>query len=64
MPAELVATPAKKKSKKPEFVDEVAESEEPAVEADAEAAEPVMEETPVEAPTKAKRGRKSKEEKA
>jgi len=64
VPAELVATPAKKKSKKPEFVDEVAESEEPAVEADAEAAEPVMEETPVEAPTKAKRGRKSKEEKA
>ena len=64
VPAELVAAPAKKKSKKPEFVDEVAESEEPAAEAEAAAAEPVMEETPVEAPTKAKRARKSKEEKA
>ena len=64
VPEELVAAPAKKKSKKPEFVDEEAVGEEPAGAAEAEAAEPVMEETPVEAPTKAKRGRKSKEEKA
>ena len=67
-----------KKSTKPEFVDEEEESEEPA--AEAEAAEPVMEQAPVEEPASGgrarpiastrgasagpKRGRKSKEEKA
>ncbi len=61
-PEELQAEPEKKKkTKKPEFVDEEAESEQPA--AEAEAAEPVMEEAPVEEP-KPRRGRKSKEEKA
>jgi len=59
-PEELPA-PAKK-TKKVEFVDEEGESEEPA--AEAEAAEPVMEQAPVEEPAKPKRGRKSKEEKA
>ena len=61
VPEELAAAPAKKTSKKPEFVDEEEESEEPA--AEVEAAEPVME-APVEEPTKPKRGRKSKEEKS
>ena len=58
---EELAAPATKKSKKPEFVDEEAESEEPVVEA---AAEPVMEEAPVEEPVKPKRGRKPKEKKS
>ena len=57
---EELAAPVRKTSK-PEFVDEEEESEEPA--AEVEAAEPVME-APVEEPPKAKRGRKSKEEKS
>ena len=62
-PEELVApAPTAKKPKKPEFVDEEVESEEPA--AETEAAEPVMEVAPVEEPVKPKRGRKSKEEKS
>ena len=56
-PEELPALATK--TKKPEFVDEEEKSEEPA--AEAEAVEPVMEEAPVEVPTKPKRGRKSKE---
>ena len=64
-PEELEApttqTKTKTKPKKPEFVDEEDESEEPA--AEAEAAEPVME-AAVEEVTKPKRGRKSKEEKS
>ena len=63
-PEELAAPPTtttKTKTKKPEFVDEEAESEEPA--AEAEAAEPVVE-APVEVPAKPKRSRKSKEEKS
>ena len=59
-PEELAALPGK--AKKPEFVDEDSESEEPA--AEAEAAEPVLEEAPVEEPVKPRRGRKSKEEKS
>ena len=62
VPEVLPAEPQSKKTKKPEFVDEEEESQEPA--AEAEAAEPVMEQAPVEEPTKPKRGRKSKEEKA
>ena len=62
-PEELVApAPTAKKPKKPEFVDEEVESEEPA--AETLAAEPVMEAAPVEEPVKPKRGRKSKEEKS
>ena len=62
-PEELVApAPTAKKPKKPEFVDEETESEEPA--AETEAAEPVMEAAPAEEPVKPKRGRKSKEEKS
>jgi large subunit ribosomal protein L29 len=62
-PEELAAptTTTTTKTKKPEFVDEEADGEEPA--AEAEAAEPVME-APVEAPAKPKRSRKSKEEKS
>jgi large subunit ribosomal protein L29 len=61
-PEELLApTTTTTKTKKPEFVDEEVESEEPA--AEAEAAEPVMEALVVE-PTKPKRGRKPKEEKS
>ncbi|HEV2218016.1 MAG TPA: 50S ribosomal protein L29 [Candidatus Dormibacteraeota bacterium] len=59
---EELAAPATRKTKKPEFVDEEAESEEPAVEA--AAAEPVMEEAPVDEPVKPRRGRKPKEEKS
>ena len=74
----LPAEPQTKKTKKPEFVDEEEESQEPA--AEAEAAEPVIEQAPVEEPASGgrarpiasthgasagpKRGRKSKEEKA
>jgi large subunit ribosomal protein L29 len=50
------------KTKKPEFVDEEEESEEPA--AETAAAEPVIEAAPVEEPVKPKRGRKAKEEKS
>jgi len=61
-PEELAApTTTTTKTKKPEFVDEEAESEEPA--AEAEAAEPVVE-APVEVTAKPKRSRKSKEEKS
>ena len=60
-PEELAApTTTTTKTKKPEFVDEEAESEAPA---ETEAAEPAME-APVEAPAKPKRSRKSKEEKS
>jgi len=63
-PEELpAAVPATKVKKKPEFVDEEDESEAPA-EVEAEAAEPVIAEAPVEEPAKPKRGRKSKEEKS
>jgi len=61
-PEVLPAEPESKKTKKPEFVDEEEESQEPA--AEAEASEPVMEVAPVDVPTKPKRGRKSKEEKS
>ena len=76
-PEVLPAEPQTKKTKKPEFVDEEEESQEPA--AEAEAAEPVIEQAPVEEPASGgrarpiastrgasagpKRGRKSKEEK-
>ena len=63
-PEELpAAVPATKAKKKPEFVDEEEEGEAPA-EVEAEAAEPVIAEAPVEEPAKPKRGRKSKEEKS
>ena len=63
-PEELpAAAPATKVKKKPEFVDEEEEGEAPA-EVEAEAAEPVIAEAPVEEPAKPKRGRKSKEEKS
>ncbi len=60
-PEVLPAEPESKKTRKPEFVDEEEESQEPA--AEAEAAEPVME-APVEEPAKPKRSRKPKEEKS